>query len=106
MALRKKHSYTPTESKELLVHIDPFGYNQKDNGVVELETTSNTIFLTYNDIAELYGKVFPQQAYDCNGNKKDSWATLTQEERDKFNSVFPSEEGGFQEMAFDKREAY
>lgn len=92
MALRKQYKAELSESLTTVM-ITPF-VNGLDNGAVTLQQRDENgniveMHLTYNDIAQLEGICFPQQSYDCNGNKTDNWATLSEEEREYMYSLYP-----------------
>lgn len=87
MALRKYyHINLPQSFAD--ANIIPFT-NGIDNGEVQIHQGGLVVTLTYEDIALLYGTINPQQTYDCDGNKTDSYATLSQEEREYMYSLYP-----------------
>ena len=87
MALRKQYHIALSESVAS-ASFTPF-VNGIDNGTVTIYQNGSEVTLTFNDIAKLEGTAFPQQSYDCNGNKVDNWATLSPEEREYMYTLYP-----------------
>lgn len=104
MALRKQLQVT-LEQSIATAQIIPF-VNGLDNGEVHITQGNQSVVLTYDDIAYLYGRIYPQKEYDCDGNEKPhSYAALSDEEREamyeRFPETRPHAESGQQMAALD-----
>lgn len=87
MALRKQHQIALEQSLAQAQFV-PF-VNGLDNGEVHITQGSQTIVLTYEDIAHLYGTAYPHKSYNCEQGEIPNFATLSDEEREEMYSRFP-----------------
>lgn len=90
MALRKQHQIQLSQSIAVAQFV-PF-VNGLDNGEVHITQGNQTVVLTYEDIAHLYGTAYPEASYKCEngvGVRIDNFATLTDADREVMYQHFP-----------------
>lgn len=106
MALRKQYQIQ-LEQAVATAQFVPF-VNSLDNGEVHITQGNQTVVLTYEDIAYLYGTAYPEKSFKCVngvGVEIPNFATLSDEEREamweRFPELRPKPESGQQMEALE-----